>query len=181
EIPHQSTASALHIEGLVVAPVAEIRAHAQGEPGQGTAEMSVALGEGSRHWKGRLEEVRERRSYPWSAIAVNHGARGDRGSLRTHARIAPSPKHKEATTMDFELGPELEALRARARRFAEEELYPLESVVEEGGPLPPEVTRRLLKQAIQQRLWPMNVPRDLGGLGSTVMEQVIAQEEAGRA
>ena len=83
--------------------------------------------------------------------------------------------------MDFELGPELEALRARARRFAEEELYPLESVVEEGGPLPPEVTRRLLKQAIQERLWPMNVPRDLGGLGSTVMEQVIAQEEAGRA
>src|SRR6185436_16426203 len=115
EIPHARAAAALHVEGLVVAPVAEIRAHAQGKPGQGAAEMSVALGEGSRHWKGRLEEVRERRSYPWSAIAVNHGTRGgDRGSLRTHARIAPSSKHKEATTMDFELGPELEALRARA-------------------------------------------------------------------
>jgi acyl-CoA dehydrogenase len=83
--------------------------------------------------------------------------------------------------MDFELGPELEALRARARRFAEAELYPLESVVEEGGPLPSEVTGRLLKQSIQEHLWPMNVPRAMGGLGSTVMEQVIAQEEAGRA
>ena len=83
--------------------------------------------------------------------------------------------------MDFELGPELEALRARARRFAEEELYPLESAVEERGPLPPEATRHLLKQAILERLWPMNVPREMGGLGSTVMEQVIAQEEAGRA
>ena len=27
----------------------------------------------------------------------------------------------------------------------------------------------------------MNVPRELGGLGSSVIEQVIAQEEAGRA
>ena len=27
----------------------------------------------------------------------------------------------------------------------------------------------------------MNVPKELGGLGSSVMEQVIAQEEAGRA
>lgn len=83
--------------------------------------------------------------------------------------------------MDFELGPELEALRARARRFAEEELYPLEGAVEERGPLPPEVSRRLLKQAIEERLWPMNVPREMGGLGSSVMEQVVAQEEAGRA
>lgn len=83
--------------------------------------------------------------------------------------------------MDFELGPKLEALRVRARRFAEEELYPRELEVEEGGPLPSEVTRGLLKRAIQEGLWPMNVPRELGGLGSTVMEQVIAQEEAGRA
>jgi len=83
--------------------------------------------------------------------------------------------------MDFELSAELEALRARARRFTESELYPLELVVEERGPLPAEVSRRLLKRAIDEGLWPMNVPREMGGLGSSVMEQVIAQEEAGRA
>ena len=83
--------------------------------------------------------------------------------------------------MDFELGPELEALRNRARRFAEERLYPLELRVEEHGPLAPEVSRGLFQQAIAEGLWPMNVPREMGGLGSTVMEQVIAQEEAGRA
>ncbi len=33
--------------------------------------------------------------------------------------------------MDFELTPELEALRARARRFTEEELFPRELEVEE--------------------------------------------------
>jgi acyl-CoA dehydrogenase len=83
--------------------------------------------------------------------------------------------------MDFALGPELEALRTRARRFAEERLYPLELRVEEHGALAPEVSRDLLKQAILEGLWPMNVPRAMGGLGSTGLEQVIAQEEAGRA
>jgi alkylation response protein AidB-like acyl-CoA dehydrogenase len=83
--------------------------------------------------------------------------------------------------MDFEPGPELEALRARARRFAEDELYPLEREVEEKGALAEEVSRRLRLRAIEERLWPMNVSRELGGLGSSVLEQVIAQEEAGRA
>jgi butyryl-CoA dehydrogenase len=83
--------------------------------------------------------------------------------------------------MEFELSPELLALRARARRFAQEELYPLELEVEERGPLPEDVSRRLRRRAIALGLWPMNVPKALGGLGSTVLEQVIAQEEAGRA
>jgi butyryl-CoA dehydrogenase len=83
--------------------------------------------------------------------------------------------------MDFELGPELAALRARARRFAERELIPLEASVEERGALPEDVSRRLRMRAIEERLWPMNVPREMGGLGSSVLEQVVAQEEAGRA
>jgi len=83
--------------------------------------------------------------------------------------------------MDFELSSELVALRERARRFTEKELFPLELRVEEHGPLPPEVSRRVLARAIEERLWPMNVPREMGGLGSSVTEQVIAQEEAGRA
>jgi butyryl-CoA dehydrogenase len=83
--------------------------------------------------------------------------------------------------MDFDLSPELLALRERARRFAEEELFPLERQVEEQGALPEAVGARLRARAIEERLWPMNVPRAMGGLGSSVMEQVIAQEEAGRA
>jgi butyryl-CoA dehydrogenase len=83
--------------------------------------------------------------------------------------------------MDFEPGPELAALRSRARRFTLSELIPLELQVEEHGALPEEVGRRLRARAIEERLWPMNVSRELGGLGSSVLEQVIAQEEAGRA
>jgi acyl-CoA dehydrogenase len=83
--------------------------------------------------------------------------------------------------MDFELSPELLALRARARRFAQEELFPHELEVEERGALPEDVSKRLRLRSIALGLWPMNVPAALGGLGSTVLEQVIAQEEAGRA
>lgn len=83
--------------------------------------------------------------------------------------------------MDFELSPALQDLRTRARRFAQQELFPHELYVEEHGPLPEDVSRRLRQRAIAERLWPMNVPRSQGGLGSSVLEQVVAQEEAGRA
>ena len=83
--------------------------------------------------------------------------------------------------MDFETSPQLRELRERTRRFAEEELFPLELRVEEQGALPEEVSARLRRRAIELGLWPMNVPREMGGLGSSVLEQVVAQEEAGRA
>ncbi|MCZ6695251.1 MAG: acyl-CoA/acyl-ACP dehydrogenase [Acidobacteria bacterium] len=83
--------------------------------------------------------------------------------------------------MNFELTPELKDLQTRARAFTEEELIPHEMEVEENEALPPETSRRIAKRAIADGLWPMNVPKDMGGLGSTVMEQMIVQEQAGRA
>ena len=76
--------------------------------------------------------------------------------------------------MDFELTSALKSLQARARRFVEEELIPRELQVEEHGALPSETQRGIQKRAIEERLWPMNVPKEMGGLGSTVLEQVIA-------
>ncbi len=83
--------------------------------------------------------------------------------------------------MDFDLTPELLALQAKTRRFVEEELYPHEMTVEETEALPDEIALRLRRRTIELRLWPMNVPKEMGGLGSPVLEQVIAQEQAGRA
>ncbi len=83
--------------------------------------------------------------------------------------------------MNFELTPELKELQRRARAFTEEELIPHEMEVEENEALPEETTRRIAKRAIADGLWPMNVPKEMGGLGSTVMEQMIVQEQAGRA
>jgi alkylation response protein AidB-like acyl-CoA dehydrogenase len=83
--------------------------------------------------------------------------------------------------MDFELTPALKELQARARRFVMEDLIPHEMEVEEKQALPEETQRRLRRRSLEAGLWPMNVPRELGGLGSSVLEQVIAQEEAGHA
>jgi acyl-CoA dehydrogenase len=83
--------------------------------------------------------------------------------------------------MDFELSAELKALQAKTRRFTEEELIPHEMEVEEREALPEEVSRRIRRRAITDGLWAMNVPKTMGGLGSSVLEQVIAQEQAGRA
>jgi alkylation response protein AidB-like acyl-CoA dehydrogenase len=65
--------------------------------------------------------------------------------------------------MDFELTAELKALQARALAFTEEELLSRELEVEEREALPPEVARRILGRAIADGLWPMNVPREMGG------------------
>ena len=83
--------------------------------------------------------------------------------------------------MDFDLTPALKALQEKARRFTEDELYAHEMTVEETEALPDEVSQRLRRRAIELGLWPMNVPKEMGGLGSSVLEQVIAQEQAGRA
>ena len=82
--------------------------------------------------------------------------------------------------MEFELSEELKELQERARHFVEQELYPHELTVDEHEALPPEVQERIRQQALDYGLWPMNVPKELGGLGSSVLEQIIAQEQAGR-
>ncbi|MHC4137469.1 MAG: acyl-CoA dehydrogenase family protein [Planctomycetota bacterium] len=83
--------------------------------------------------------------------------------------------------MDFELTPELKDLEARARRFVDEELIPHELEVDEKEKLPERTRQRIRRRAIADGLWPMNVPKELGGLGASVLAQVIAQEQAGRA
>jgi len=83
--------------------------------------------------------------------------------------------------MDFELSKELRELQAAARHFVDRELVPHELYVDEHESIPADVLERIRAKAIEYGLWPMNVPRELGGLGSSVLAQVVAQEQAGRA
>ena len=83
--------------------------------------------------------------------------------------------------MEFALSPELEALRARARRYVVEELQPLETEFERArGQMPPEQARELRRKAIKAGLVGGNLPKHLGGLGWTNMEQVVVQEQFGQ-
>ncbi len=83
--------------------------------------------------------------------------------------------------MEFELTQELKEFQETARRFVESELLPHELTVDETEALPVETRERIMQKARDHGLWPMNVPVEMGGLGSSVMEQVVAQEQAGRA
>jgi alkylation response protein AidB-like acyl-CoA dehydrogenase len=83
--------------------------------------------------------------------------------------------------MEFELSAELKELQERTLHFVEQELVPHELYVDEHEALPKEVLDRIHSKAIDYGLWPMNVPKELGGLGSSVLAQVVAQEQAGRA
>jgi acyl-CoA dehydrogenase len=83
--------------------------------------------------------------------------------------------------MDFELPDEIKLLQRTARRFTDEELIPHELAVDEHSSVPEGAGAGIRERACRDGLWPMNVPKALGGLGSSVLAQVIAQEEAGRA
>jgi len=83
--------------------------------------------------------------------------------------------------MHFDLNDELKELRDKARRFVEEELIPHELEVDETEAISDEVRDRLRERALEEGFWPMNVPKEMGGLGSSVLAQCIVQEQAGRA
>jgi acyl-CoA dehydrogenase len=83
--------------------------------------------------------------------------------------------------MDFELPDELKMLQETARRFTNEELIPHELEVDEHSRVPEAARATIRERACRDGLWPMNVPQELGGLGSSVLAQVIVQEQAGRA
>jgi alkylation response protein AidB-like acyl-CoA dehydrogenase len=83
--------------------------------------------------------------------------------------------------MDFELTAELKEFQEAAHYFVDHELIPHELTVDENEVLPPETLKRIHEQARAYGMWPMNVPAEYGGLESSVMEQIIAQEQAGRA
>jgi len=83
--------------------------------------------------------------------------------------------------MDFELSDELKLLQQTARRFTNEELIPEELHVDEHSRVRDGAHERIFERACREGLWPMNVPRELGGLGSSVLAQVIVHEQAGRA
>jgi alkylation response protein AidB-like acyl-CoA dehydrogenase len=72
-------------------------------------------------------------------------------------------------------------IRDRARRFVDS-LIPLEEQAElAGGELPAELTKAHHERAIELGLYATNMPASVGGPGCTMLQQVLVQEQAGRA
>ncbi len=83
--------------------------------------------------------------------------------------------------MDLTLNPDQVALQARARRFVQDVLQPLEVDFEtSGGRIDPVVEREVKAKAIEANLHGGSFPRELGGQGWTLLEQVLVHEQLGQ-
>jgi alkylation response protein AidB-like acyl-CoA dehydrogenase len=72
-------------------------------------------------------------------------------------------------------------IQARARRFVDEELIPLEVEAEMNhGEIPPELREKHHRMAIDLGLYAMNMPKELGGTGLTTFQQTLVSEQIGR-
>ena len=82
--------------------------------------------------------------------------------------------------MDLALSQRERELSALGRRFCDEVLVPLEIVVDEHGELPME-RRAALRQAVRDwGLAGINHSKEHGGLGLTMLEQTVIEEQLGR-
>jgi acyl-CoA dehydrogenase len=72
-------------------------------------------------------------------------------------------------------------IQERARRFVDDELIPHEVEAEmHRGRLPDEVRERHHRMAIELGFWAMNMPKELGGGGLSMFQQVLVSEQIGR-
>jgi alkylation response protein AidB-like acyl-CoA dehydrogenase len=79
------------------------------------------------------------------------------------------------------LTPEVAALKARARRFVEEEVWPLEARVAAEGRIDEDAWQALRARARAAGFSNLNMPRELDGADLPMLALVAVEEEAGRA
>lgn len=75
---------------------------------------------------------------------------------------------------------QLALLRHTVRGFIDTHLKPLEAEVDAADEVAPEVMLRLKREAMKLGLFAYNMPKEMGGLGLTLREQVVIGEEMGR-
>jgi len=83
--------------------------------------------------------------------------------------------------MDFSLSKKEIELAQLGRSFFEKVLEPLELITEEHGELPEELRKPLREDIVAWGLAGINHSKEDGGLGLTMLEQVVLEEQLGRA
>ena len=82
--------------------------------------------------------------------------------------------------MDFSLTEEQRLLVKTIREFVHRELKPLEKDVEAGGYLADDVAKEIRQKSQELGLYAVNIPREFGGGGLSVLEWMMAEEQFGR-
>jgi acyl-CoA dehydrogenase len=81
----------------------------------------------------------------------------------------------------YPMSDEDRAIQQRARTFVDEELIPWEQHAEaNGGEIPTDERATHGRMAKELGLFAMNMPKDLGGTGMTMLQQVLVSEQIGR-
>ena len=83
--------------------------------------------------------------------------------------------------MEFAYTPEQVDLQHRAAAFTARLMEHEEAVESSGGELDPAIQAELVRGAIDAGLWAMNMPVEWGGLGLSAVDQIIVQEQIGKA
>jgi len=83
--------------------------------------------------------------------------------------------------IDFSLGEELEALKARVREFVDKEVIPLESRVARDHRQLEHVRSALQAKAKEWGIFLPHLPKELGGMGLSWRATAVVLEEAGRS
>jgi alkylation response protein AidB-like acyl-CoA dehydrogenase len=83
--------------------------------------------------------------------------------------------------MDFSYTPEQRELQARAAAFTARLMEHEVDVELSNGQMSIETQRELTSGAIEAGLWAMNMPREWGGAELSTVEQIIVQEQIGKA
>ena len=83
--------------------------------------------------------------------------------------------------MGFEIPERLSAIRERALRFVEDEIYPVEKAFYGGGPDWPAIEKRLAARAKALGLWAIGHPVSMGGGGLPWLDYAYVNEVIGRS
>src|SRR5215469_7839781 len=84
--------------------------------------------------------------------------------------------------MSFEVPDHMRPIRARVKKFIEQRMYPVESVLDERYDLEAQaMMRRLMDEAKAEGLWALGHPREIGGQGLPFLDYVYVNEVIGRS
>jgi acyl-CoA dehydrogenase len=83
--------------------------------------------------------------------------------------------------MDFAIDPSIHELAQRVRAFIDSEVIPREPLATHVDGWPPEVLAEVRQQAKAAGIWAPQLPRELGGLGLSLLAVVPIFEAAGRS
>jgi acetate---CoA ligase (ADP-forming) len=114
-------------------------------------------------------------------IDVNPVIVSPRGAVAVDALVVGRDIARKGGGMDLKLSPAEAAIQKRSRLLFEEALAPLENLVAEHGHLPVECREALRRAVIERGFTGINHARKDGGCGFSIVEQMLINEQLGRA